>query len=517
MMRRPSKSSGRGQSSRTLSISAPVSGWNARDPIAEMSGTDAVILDNFFCTPFNVQVRRGAQLWASGTSAVNTLASYSPQAAPIKLFAASGANIYDATAQGAVGAPVVAGQTSDKWQHVNFGTPAGTFLVMVNGQDKMQQFNGTTWTAIDGASTPAVTGVATTALISVNAFKSRLWFVEKNSMKAWYLPVISIGGAATSVDFSALFTNGGYLMAMATWSLDAGRGMDDHAVFISSEGQVAVFSGTDPASATTWSLIGVFTIGSPIGRRCYMDLGGDVTIICEDGLAPLSASLMSVTVNNKEMITDKIQHVISEYVTNFGSVQGWETQLYPRENMLIINIPLSTSESVQVAMNTISGAWSRFLGWNARTFELHGDQLFYGGQNGIYKAYYGETDFGNNINFEALQSFNYFGTKTQLKHVKMARPIIMTNGSPSFALGINVDFDTAAPMGNPTFAPIPYGIWDSATWDNSFWGGGDQVKRDWQSVFGLGYCFAAHIKGAASNINISWNSTDYVLENGGVI
>jgi hypothetical protein len=43
---------------------------------------------------------------------------------------------------------------------------------------------------------------------------------------------------------------------------------DDYAAFITSEGQVAVYSGADPASSTTWSLVGVFDIGAPIGRRC---------------------------------------------------------------------------------------------------------------------------------------------------------------------------------------------------------------------------------------------------------
>ena len=516
-MRSAARPSNRRQVSQTLSVPSPVAGWNARDPIADMKPADAVILDNFFCTPYDVEVRKGAFAWATGMSTVNTLASYSPVSGINKLFTAAGTSIYDATGSGAVGAPVVTGQTSDKWQTVNFGTPGGNFLIMVNGADKMQQFDGTTWKTIDAASTPAITGVLTQNLITVTAFKSRLWFVEQSSMKAWYLPVVAVGGAATSIDFSSLFTMGGYLMQMGTWSLDAGYGMDDYAVFISSKGQVAVYKGTDPATAATWSLIGVYTIGAPIGRRCIMDMAGDLIVICQDGLAPLSKSLMSSRVNTVEMLTDRIQSVISEYITASGNNQGWQTTLFPRENMLLMNVPISPTVSYQVVMNTISGAWSRFLNWNARTFVIHNEELYFGGAGGVFKAYVGTTDFGANIPFEAQQSFNYFGAKTQLKQVKMLRPILSSDGNPSILLGINVDYDTNTPYGAPGFSQISPGVWDSAIWDSATWGGGQTIRRDWQTAYGLGYCFAAHIKGAIQNTNLSWAATDYVIEAGGVI
>jgi hypothetical protein len=485
-----------------------------------MKPDDAVKLDNFFCTPFDVIVRNGYSNWATGiTGTVSTLASYSPPGGGIKLFASAGSNIYDVTVAGAVGAAVVTGQTSSKHQHCNFGTAGGNFLYMVNGSDKPQLFNGTTWTAIDGVSVPAITGVTTTSLISVNAFKNRLWFIEKNSTKIWYLPTLSVGGAAASLDFGSLFTYGGYLMAMGTWSLDAGYGMDDYAVFMSSEGQVAIYKGTDPASSSTWALIGVFDFNSPIGRRCMMKMGGELTILCQDGLAPLSKSLMSSSINNADMITDKIQHVLSEYSGLYSSLFGWETILHPQMNMLIINVPISSTQSYQLVMNTISGAWSRFTGWNAACWTISGDALYFGSDGVVCKAWDTYADNGNNINFEAQQSFSYFGNRGQLKQVKMVRPIISTDGVPSFLFGINTDFDVSSPTGTPSFSPAypPPATWSSSSWDAAFWGGGLSLKRDWQTSYGLGYCFSAHILGSSKNIRIQWASTDYLIEQGGVI
>ena len=596
-MRKPQKSLSRTQSSKTLSVSAPVGGWNARDPLAEMPTTDAVLLDNFFCTPYDVKVRDGYSLWATGiVGTVNTLCSYSPPSGAIKLFAAAGANIYNVSIAGAVGTADVTGFLSDKWQHTNFGTPGGNFLSLVNGSDLPLIYNGTGWGSVQGAAfntavtsitsvgtlvtvtmaanhnlktgvsvviagftpagyngtfaitvtgpatftyvlasaqavttvtgtvTPAVnfaiTGVDPSLFIHVTAFKSRLWYTERNSLRAWYLPTQSLGGVAQPVDLSALCTRGGYLMAMGDWSLDAGYGIDDYAVFVTSEGQVIVYKGSDPASAATWSLVGVFDVGSPIGRRCLMKYAGDLTMICKDGLAPMSKAMMSSRVNSQEMLTDKVQHVISDYTTLYAANFGWEIALFPQENMLLLNVPTSSGTAYQLVMNTISGAWSRFIGWNSACFELHGDLLYFGTGGGVCKAWDTHADNKTNINFEAQQSFNYFGNSGQLKQVKMLRPIISTDGSAPLLLGVNVDFDTSAPGGQPTFSsanPVP-GVWDSSVWDGIFvWGGDLEIKRDWQTAFGLGYCLSAHMKGTILNTRLHWIATDYVLGLGGIL
>lgn len=516
-MRQPQKQTRRTQVARTVSVSSPVGGWNARDPIAEMKETEAIKLNNFFCTPYDVMVRYGYTQWATGLGGVvNSLLSYSPTTGVDKLFACTGANIFDVTNNGAVGAAVVTGNTSDKFQYVNFGTAGGNFLLAVNGVDKLRGYSGSAWWK-DGDGTHDITGVDTATINNICAFKSRLWMVQKDSLKVWYMAALSIAGAATSIDFSGVFNRGGYLVAMGDWSLDAGYGMDDYGVFVTSNGQVAVYKGTDPASASTWALIGVYDIGSPIGKRCLTKYAGDLTIICQDGLAPLSKALMSSRVNSQEMLTNKIQHIMSDYVTQFGSNFGWETTLYPSENMLIINVPTSSSTAYQLVMNTISGAWSSFSGWDTACIELHKDRIFFGGNGVVCRGWDTQADNGTNINFEAQQSFNYFGNAGQLKQLKMIRPIISSDGNPSVLLGVNSDYDVSAPTGIPSFTPTSSSAWDSATWDSATWGGDLSVKKDWQTAFGLGYCISAHMSGSLKNSKLRWAATDYLIQGGGVI
>jgi hypothetical protein len=40
-------------------------------------------------------------------------------------------------------------------------------------------------------------------------------------------------------------------------------------------------------------------------------------------------------------------------------------------------------------MNTINGSWWKFTGWSANCFELFGDELYYGGNGTVYKAWQG--------------------------------------------------------------------------------------------------------------------------------
>jgi hypothetical protein len=482
-----------------------------------MKKTDAVILDNYFPTPVDVVLRNGYVKYSTGFSGTaETVATYYGTTAQ-KCFAIAGGNIYDISSGGAVGTAVVSGLTNNRFQKANFGTPGGQFLYLVNGLDKPLLYNGTAWTAIDGASTPAITGVTTTLLNNVNVFKQRLWFVEKNSTRIWYLPINSISGAASSLDFSSVFKQGGNLVAMGNWTLDAGTGVDDLALFISSNGEVLVYKGTDPASASTWALVGSFMLSPPVGNRNVVKFGGDALLITLSGLLPLAQSLQSSTVNTHSALTDKIQSAMNAAVTNYGTNFGWETVVFPAANALLVNIPVSTSVSYQYVMNTITGAWCRFLGWNAATFEIFNNQLYFGGSGYVAKAWTGTSDAGANIVGEGLQAFNDFGNGDQQKKFHECRPLLSWDNPPSLRLGVNTDFDTTKPEGLPETAPITAALWDSSVWDAGVWGGGPVLQRAWQTVGGLGYRAGLHILTSSNSSQVRWAGTDYLYERAGVI
>ena len=504
---------------RVASIPAPVGGWNERDSIANMEPLDAVTLINFFPTVSNCVLRGGSTDWATGMSGqVQSLMVYSAGATN-KMFAAVGApdlKFYDVTAGGTAVATSVTSLSNAIWEYINITTTGGSYLYAVNGVDAPRLFDGTTWTAITGVSSPAITGVTPTTLSNVTLFKNRLWFIEKNTLKAWYLPTSSIGGAAQVLDLSSVAKFGGYIVDLDTWTIDAGYGVDDNLVFVTSNGEVIVYRGTDPASDATWALAGVWKLGSPIGNRAMLKWGGDLLILTYDGLMPMAQSLQSSRLDPRVALSDKIQGAIARATTNHASAAvGWQVFYNAKRNAVWINVPVATGQQEQYVMNTITRSWAQFQGWPANCWDTFLDNPYYGG-NGVVVRAWDDTyvDNSSNIDSNAFQAFNYFDARGVKKYFTRARPSIFTNGSPAVFVGINVDFDiddTAAPI---SAAASSVALWDTGTWDAALWGASLQITNEWQGITGIGYCAAIQLKSASSGIQIEWASTDIVFQTG---
>ena len=508
--------------SSSLSITAPIGGLNARDSLAAMPPQDAVILDNFFPTPTTCDLRKGYVKWSTAfPAAVESLMPYQ-SATSGKMFAASGTAFYDATANTAVGAAVVSGLTNARWQHANMGTPGGQFMVCVNGTDKMRLYDGSAWTTIDGTSTPAITGIATTTFAHVNLFKNRLYFVEKDSFSVWYLPLNSIAGAATELDLSPLFKLGGYLQAMGTWTIDNAAGVQEYACFISSEGEVALYQGYDPSTVGSWSLVGMFRVGKPVGRRCFVKIGADLILISADGFFPLSKALLTDRSQQQDALSAKIVNLVNNDVQLYGGNFGWQPILYPIGNKFIINVPLvEGKQQYQYVMNTITGAWCRFIGWNANCFATLGDNLYFGSNlKGANTGFVAKCDTGfaddeGFISGEAKTAFQYFGNPGLLKRFTMARPVYKTSGKAVPALVLDVDFSNLQPLGLASYSGSVGAKWGDP-W-GALWGTGEDIQKDWQWVSGVGYAAALHMKVVNNVSSLQWMSVDYCFETGGIL
>ena len=509
----------RNQIARAVMVPAPIGGWNARDGLAAMPPEDAVILQNWFPTPSGVELRQGSNTWATGLgNQVNTLMPFNPQSGNGKLFAAAGGSIFDVTNSGPVGAALVSGLSNANWSYENFATPAGPFLLAVNGADGYYVYNGTSWQSVTATSSPlSITGVTPSSLSFVQAFASRVWFIQGQSLNAYYLPVISVGGAASVFPMQQIFRRGGYLIAMGVWTVDGGYGMQDYLCFATSQGEIAIYGGTDPSQASTFQLVGVYQLGTPVSNRCFLKYGGDLLYLGKDGLGPISRLLASSRVNTQVDLTCKIQGAVSAAATSYAANFGWGMVLFPPANALVLNIPISVGSQQQYVMNTITGAWCNFTGWNANCWERFNDQLYYGGNGVVVNAWTANLDDnGSAINAEGLQAFQTFGSMQQ-KQFTMARPLLQVSGVPGILLGLNTDFDFTAPVGNPSFSQPPYGLWDQGLWDQAIWGSSSTVLSNWEFASGVGTWGALHMKVSALDCSVLWSATSYLMQDGGVL
>ncbi len=501
--------------SKTVSVAAPWGGWNQRDAIGDMDPLDAVILQNFWPGTSSVILRSGYTQFATGiTGDIETLMAYSSGTANT-LFAAAVTSIYDVTSGGAIGAASLTGLTNARWQFVNFTTSGGSYLIGVNGADKAIIWDGSAWHRDGDGSPYDISNVDTATCANIAVFKNRIWLIQTGSLKAWYLPINAIGGAAVALPMMSLCQDGGYLMAAMTWTLDAGYGVDDNLAFITNRGEVLVWRLTDPTTPTGIALIGVYALGAPIGRRCWIKYAGDLLLITQDGVVPMSQALQSTRLNQRVSLTDKIQYAMSAAITTYGNNFGWQLLAYPKGNQLYLNVPVAEGlTQQQYVQNNITKNWCNFTGWEANCWELFQDEPYFGGNGFVGRAWNGTTDNGASIPGFALQAFRAYGGAIQ-KQCKMIRFHLASDGSPSIYGNVNVDFDTSDTSAQLTSSPISVGLWDVGLWDVAIWGAGLTPSAEWQGATPIGYSFAPLLKTATNGIQLQWTSTDMIFEGGG--
>jgi hypothetical protein len=400
----------------------------------------------------------------------------------------------------------------------------GTYVIDVTGASTFTYTMATApaanATVVGSYTVIGITGVDSKNFINVNLFKNRLYFTEKDTLTCWYLDVDAIAGPATPLYFGGIARNSGYLQAMGTWTLDAGQGADDYAVFVTSMGEVIVYNGTDPDNADTWALKGVWQLGQTFSRRCFFKWSGDLLLLTQDGLVPLSSALQSSRLDPRVNLTDKIYFAVSQAATLYFANFGWQINYFASENMLILNIPISNGTE-QYVMHTITKSWGRFTGIEGHCWEVSGDADMHFGGNGYVATFYtSNSDDQTNITAAAQQAYSYFDSPGQLKRFTMVRPILQSSGGiPNVYCGLSTDFDTQINLGQVSFNPSSQndGVWNLSKWDNANWVGGLTTTKVWQGVTGIGFTGSINLNVAARNIELHWASTDYIMERGGVI
>jgi hypothetical protein len=195
--------------------------------------------------------------------------------------------------------------------------------------------------------------------------------------------------------------------------------------------------------------------------------------------------------------------------------------------MVMVNAPATDTTTYQLVMNDITKAWSEFLGYEAKCWELHNEEPFYGSFGAVYIAWNGTTDgayydsgdklvLGSAVRAEVQSTFSYFDSLGRQKHFKMVRPTVMSRGAFALNFSVNTDFVFDSPLAPANFSTSELGIWDEAYWDEATWEGGLVTYKSWQSVTGIGT--AASIRMLITSAQETyWAATDWLLEEGGVM
>lgn len=524
-MRAPAKArSPRPRVTQNAQFPAPVGGWIANRskalPRQPNQPPGALVLENWFPTATGIKLRRGTRRHATvgvGEDPVFSLFTYTVGTQE-QLFACTMTTIYDVTnitvatpmeigvgdddvlgtgePDESLGEPadpgvvVRTGLTNGNWVVCPIRTDAGTFLRGVNGADTPWVYDGAAF-----GTTPALTFEAgETAeprdLSYVWSFKSRLFFIRKDTMDAYYLPVNQIGGELSVLPLGSIFPLGGSLLFGASWSLgtSSAGGLSAQCIFVTTEGEVAVYQGSNPDSIDDWSLVGVYRIGKPLGKQAFIRAGGDIIIATTIGLLPLSSAVqLDYAALAGGAVSNPIEEAWKDAVQRRGP-GDWQCITWPDEAMVMVAPPDTDGQNVLVA-NSSTGAWCRFTGFNPRCFATWRGGLYFGADGGQV-VQFGVTgsDQGDTYTGRYMGLYDDQGTAAQRKIAMFGRPSITSTVGITPGVSVVFDWDVnfpAAPNAEPAQVDS---VWDGATWDQARWDSENlSVSYEkWTSVGGSG-------------------------------
>ena len=373
--------------------------------------------------------------------------------------------------------------------------------------------------ASSAGSTITLSGVASTALSQAWLWKERLFFIEENTTSAWYLGVNAIGGTAVELDLGSLMNLGGNLLFGATWSLDSGSGLDDVCIFVTDQGEVLVYEGTDPASANTWSLVGVYSIGKPLNKHAWYAAGGDLAVLTEDGIVPISEALRKDRAAlQSNAVTYRIEDAWKEAVKNRTTSYPISATLWQSGTLLLVGTPEKyEGQNVAFVANARNGAWARITGWDVRCSTVSSDILFFGDNTGkVYKADTGGQDGSSQFTGTYVPKFSY---APQWRSGNAVRITYRAQEELDITLGIHSDYQIDA-LTPPASSSVYTGdVWGTGVWGTFIWGSSLQLETftEWQSTYDNGYALAPSVQvtsNSTAKLTCEILSTQLIYETG---
>lgn len=526
------------QNTKSYFLPAPMRGVNAVAGLASMTEMDAVMSFNLIPAGDGLRVRSGYREWVTNVPGdeIRTMIPLRGELASLtddKLFAVTNEGIYDCSLSTDDPQPAVLFPDDDEpagWgQFTQFTTVGGQYLLYTDERNGYYIYDilADTWDkVVEGTNPGEIENVDPNRFASVLSWKARLWFVERNTARAWYLPVGQITGTVSAFDFGNRFTRGGYLVNLFSWTVDGGDGVDDYLVAVSSTGDVVVFQGTDPSVSTAFSMVGIWNIGDiPEGRRVGAAFGGELYLLSVFGVLPVSALLSGIDISQEEVyITRQITPAINARMASTWQQRGWEMTTFPSDNLFIIAAPKEVGrDHFQFVQNLVTKGWGFYRSLPYVTGTVWQREFYFGTADGKVMIHTGgldkvdiDGDGAENIEWAVLSSFQGFDAPSYSKRVQMMRPVFTSSLIPAYTAGARYDFDMVELFQIPPNVNPGDARWDFALWDVAVWGGGVQVSERLIGGRGMGRMVAVWIRGNSSVATtlVGW---DLMFDQGGLL
>jgi len=424
------------------------------------------------------------------------------------------------TISGAVGAGLINANGTHKM--ISVGTPANTFSL--EGVDTSSaaaaQTTGVVADPLGSVAKEAITAPVGEAWVDPQKFHTvlshmnRLWFCDKTNLAVYYLPIQSKSGQLKLLPLNAVFRRGGYIKAMASWTLDGGAGTEDQLVLLSSNGEAVLYNGTDPDS--DFALTGIFKFDAPMSMRSFINYGGDLYVFINTGLVPMSTMLRA---ESEQLGTsDKnVTDMFAELTHGKNLYPGWQVILNYHAGWAICNFPTGAPNVYRQMVRFMPDpVWCSWSDVPSRSWQWITRRLLAGTDEGIlYEMRLGQqSDDGRPITADMQLTFSAYDSSA-IKAFKMISPYIISDGLAKPYVDIRVDYDMRPPINQPDVSLAPIGgTWDQAIWDVDYWAQQPTSQLYQNGVAAIGRVAAPRVKVSIVNCSFSIAGFDVLYETG---
>ena len=511
------------QTSKSATVPASVGGVNTVAALSMMRPEECIYAFNLLPGDGGQRVREGYREWANGWTGgpARTVITFEGNtASDDRLFVANDQGIWDVSTEYDVSPTKVvtfgtATGNAGICSFVNFSNDGNARFLLVcdgaNGYYRWTQATNTWVKYTEGTSAGQIENTNPALFDFIMVWKERIWFIQRETSRAWYLGPGVFEGAVAAFNFGAQFKHGGALKALHNWTLDGGAGIDDQLVAISGAGDVVIYQGTNPAEAASFGLVGSWFVGAvPSGNRIAAEVAGELYILSIQGLLPLSTVLNGADVNDFNVyLTAKISPYIRTVLTATSDAFGWQIHVNTKQSLLTISAPPREGfDRIGFAMYQGNKAWGITRGLPAASTANWRKDVFFTDivTNKIYK-YHGFIDKDyiaadvdgqpEGIVWDVLTAYQNLEEPANFKRVHYIRPMFTAVGVPSFTVRAQYDFDVSLISGMPTFGGAGTALWDAGLWNAGVWSGGLEKTDSPRGATGMGRHIAVNIRGVS--------------------
>jgi hypothetical protein len=294
---------------------------------------------------------------------------------------------------------------------------------------------------------------------------------------------------------------------------------------------VVVYRGSDPSSTATWEQTGLWYIGGlPAGRRIGQTFGGDLYLLSQYGVLPMTRLVSGRPVQEQDAFASRnISPLIVADMNAVRTQYGWEIRNAASENVMVLSTPkIDGYPYKQYVLSTQTNGWGVFEGLPYNTgVPFNGTFYFANSVDNVVYRLSGTLDGtlldgtgGAARPFTLLTTFSEQGELATFHRVQFMRPVFIGSSVPGYNVEARYDYDLELPTGALSVSAAAASVWGptppTALWDSAIWSGESSVTQSVTAGAGIGRAMAVAMNGETSG-EARLLRIDVLFDSGGIL